>query len=109
MQNLNDLKPVILDLLDGDKIELLFCSNALAGETGELCNYVKKLYRPVNKAMLKTLTKNQLLDNISKELPDIIFYVVLIAIILDIDLDKAFWDKMEYNAKKYGVTFEKRQ
>lgn len=58
-------------------------SNAIAGESGELCNLVKKMKRDGN------IT----LEQLSKEIADIITYCTLFAIKLNIDLEETLIKK----------------
>lgn len=64
--------------------------NALAGEVGEACNYIKKLRRlaPIPEQIDKSFRKErkELTAEIAKELADVVCYADLLAARLDIDL-----------------------
>lgn len=66
---------------------ILYFACALAGETGEYCNLVKKLVRDGEGKVDLT--------SIGHELADIIAYVILNARILGIDLERAIVEKNE--------------
>lgn len=62
---------------------------AVAGETGEMCNYAKKLKRlhdGVQPDKDKNITEEQLIENIGKELADIVIYCDLLASSLNMRL-----------------------
>ena len=65
---------------------------ALAGETGELCNFLKKLKRGDKPSM----------RNIKHELADVITYADLVAASLNIDLGEAVREKFNIVSKKRG-------
>ncbi len=67
----------------------------LAGETGELCNMVKKIRRG-------SKTMKQLKRAISKELADIQLYLCLTSKAMDIDLEQATIDKFNEVSKRLG-------
>lgn len=65
--------------------DILYFTCALAGETGEYCNLIKKLARD---------GKDKVdMAKIEYELADIIAYVILNARILGIDLERAIIEK----------------
>ena len=64
---------------------------ALAGETGELCNLLKKLRRG------EKIKKKDM----AHELADIITYADLVAIALDIDLEEAVREKFNIVSKRW--------
>jgi len=72
---------------------LLYASNALCGEAGELANYVKKEYRDgVNNR-----------SSIVKEIFDVMWYCSYLADILDVDLSyilKVGFQKLEDRNKR---------
>lgn len=67
---------------------------ALAGEVGEACNDIKKWSRG-------DFDQNELILRLSKELPDVLIYLVMLAAYLDIDLEEAWMAKKEYNNERY--------
>lgn len=66
-----------------DEIALLYLSNALGGEAGELQNIVKKVYRDFNGNL-----KNEQREQIISELGDVLWYVAAIATELQINLSE---------------------
>lgn len=69
---------------------------ALAGEVGELCNYLKKMSRgdKIDKQAL------------AHEIGDIMTYLSLLADKLDIDLEKAIVEKFNIVSKRWGSKFK---
>lgn len=70
---------------------------ALAGETGELCNLLKKLIRHPSDP-----TPAELELMCAKELADVIIYADLLAAKLDIDLGAAVRDKFNEVSDRHG-------
>ena len=66
---------------------LLFFSNALAGETGEVANDVKKI--------LRDGPSTKLLEELREELIDVLIYIIKLAILTNTNLDKEWKNKME--------------
>lgn len=73
---------------------------ALAGEAGELLELFQWLTAEESLRITEDANKAR---NLRHELSDILFYVLRIADQFDIDLDKALWEKLEENARKYPV------
>lgn len=73
---------------------------ALAGEAGELVELFQWLTAEESTRVLEDPAKAL---NLRHELSDILFYVLRIADQFDIDLEKALWEKLEENARKYPV------
>lgn len=46
-------------------------------------------------------------EQLREELADVFFYLVRLADVTGVDLEKAFWSKMKKNAKKYPVSLSK--
>jgi NTP pyrophosphatase (non-canonical NTP hydrolase) len=70
----------------------------LAGETGELANFAKKIlrekhsngkYDPVH------------LESMKEELVDVFIYLVILSIVLKMDIGKKYYEKMEFNKKRF--------
>jgi NTP pyrophosphatase (non-canonical NTP hydrolase) len=77
--------------------------NALAGEVGEACNFIKKLRRLEGLSGAKINKKRKRLkEALAKELGDIFHYLDLTATRLDIDLGKAVVDKFNEVSKRTG-------
>ncbi len=81
-------------------MELQYLALALGGEAGELQNLVKKIVRRNNH------TKGHTEEGMEKDLPhemvDVMYYLFRMADLLEIDLEKAFIEKMEINRKRYN-------
>lgn len=82
---------------------------AVAGETGEMCNFVKKLKRldsinfnKTRQATDVTLQPEELIENIGKELADIVIYCDLLAQRLNLNLGTEV-------IKKFNLTSDKIQ
>ena len=80
---------------DFGETNLLYLSNGLGGEVGEVQNEVKKLYR----AKYKKNTEEELnrKDNIKKELGDVLWYIFAISNELDISIDDIINSNIEKN------------
>ena len=83
-----DIRP----LHDWSTLEWSAC---IAGECGELCNFLKKIKRG-DKIPKKTL---------AHELADIVAYVDLTAAALNIDLGEAVREKFNIVSKRHGSKF----
>lgn len=57
-----------------------------------------------NDQSLQAKNDENLIQQVSEELADILSYLVQIASVLKIDLDEAFWNKTQKNEKKYPTT-----
>ncbi len=62
-------------------------------EVGELSECVRK-----NKRM----TDNNIKDTVEEELYDVLYYIICLANVYDIDLEKSIFLKEEINSKKYN-------
>lgn len=69
---------------------------ALAGEVGELCNYLKKMSRG------DKIKKKEL----AHEIADIMTYLSLLADQLDIDMEAAIIEKFNIVSKRWGSKFK---
>ena len=87
------------DYSDRD-MELQYLALALGGEAGELQNLIKKIIRRKNH------TDGHSQDGMEAEVPhemvDVMYYLFRMAALLNIDLEKAFDEKMEINRKRYN-------
>ena len=77
---------------------LLFFSNALAGETGEVANDVKKI--------LRDGPSTKLLEELREELIDVLIYVFKLAILTNTNLDAEWKDKMKILEKRWEKRIE---
>ena len=75
-------------------------SMALAGEAAELMEIFQWLSQAESTRVMEDPAKAQA---VSHELADVFYYLLRLADVLDVDLEKAFWDKMRHNAAKYPV------
>lgn len=87
-QDINDLRS------HGNHETLAYSILALAGEVGELANYLKKELRAHGSV------DNQ--EAIEKEVPDILFYLLQFCADRGIDVEKVWDQKMIFNSCKYG-------
>jgi dCTP diphosphatase len=78
-------------------------SMALSAEVGELLEIFQWLTPDQSDNLKDTEKKNAA----SEELADITYYVLRIADMMNIDLEKAVWAKMKKNAEKYPVSKSK--
>ncbi|MFN7106479.1 MAG: MazG nucleotide pyrophosphohydrolase domain-containing protein [Pyrobaculum sp.] len=81
-------------------IRLEYLTNALAGEVGEAANLVKKVVRSVvyghGEARLNDVRKE-----LEEEITDVFIYTLTLAGLLEIDLEEAFFKKLEKNRKRF--------
>jgi NTP pyrophosphatase (non-canonical NTP hydrolase) len=74
---------------------LQFLTIALAGETGEFANIVKKIVRGD-----KTLNESK--NALSSEMVDIFIYIIKLSYQLNIDLEKSFLEKLKENEIRFA-------
>ncbi len=81
-------------------LRLEYLTNALAGEVGEAANIVKKVVRSVvyNRGDLRL---RDVREELEEELTDVFIYTLTIAGLLGLDLEKAFYRKLEVNKKRF--------
>lgn len=88
---------------DFDSYNLMYLSNGLGGEVGEVQNEVKKMYRlmskevSINSKSVKDLQFSQRKKNIKKELGDVLWYVFAIANNLDISVEDIIYNNIIKN------------
>ena len=73
---------------------------ALSVEASELCEIFQWLNEKESEAIM---TDPKSAKKVRDELSDILYYLLRLSDTLSIDLEKAFWEKMEQNRKKYPV------
>jgi len=82
---------------------LMYLSNGLGGEIGEVQNEVKKMYRLMSKEVsvdskaIKDLKFSERKENIKKELGDVLWYVFAIANNLDISVEDILFNNIIKN------------
>lgn len=86
-----------------DQIDLSFRGLELAGETGELCNLLKKLVRLENDIIGTKETEQELIAAIEDEIADVIIVLDLLALYLDIDIAKATINKFNKTSEKQNL------
>lgn len=79
-------------------------SIALAVEAAELLEHFQWLTADESKRIAKNPAK---VKAVSDEVSDILYYLIRLSDILEIDLEKSFWDKMRRNEAKYPVKLAK--
>lgn len=78
------------DANTGNLQELLYLSSGLAGEAGEVCNKIKKIYRDnLDKSEMEVRAK------IISELGDVLWYMAMIANSLDTTLTRCLVDNRD--------------
>ncbi|HOX58183.1 MAG TPA: nucleotide pyrophosphohydrolase [Verrucomicrobiota bacterium] len=75
-------------------------SMALAGEAAELMEIFQWLGQAESKNVMKNPAKAKA---VCHELADVFYYLLRLADVLDVDLEKAFWNKLAHNRAKYPV------
>lgn len=83
-----------------DTATLPFMTLSLAGETGELANLVKKLWRG-------TETYNELKVRLEGELTDVFIYVLVLAKLLDMDLEEAYYAARARNEERFAGVIDR--
>lgn len=73
---------------------------AMAGETGELLEIFQWLTEDDSRTVAQDPKRR---DAVAEELADILQYVLRMADLLGIDINRALWDKLAKNADKYPV------
>ena len=73
---------------------------ALAGEVGEFANVLKKAMRHYEST--GELPNSEDYEKLNEELVDVFIYIVKLAIALEMDLAKGYFDKMKFNDKKFA-------
>lgn len=73
----------------------LYCAVALAGEVGEVSNYIKKYRRG-------SITWAELIEHMRQELPDVLIYLVMLADAVDVWLGDAYLEKKAFNEDRFG-------
>src|SRR4051812_18722306 len=99
---------------DGEPWTASDWSNALAGEVGELCNFVKKVRRHETKVdrveggsgSYNTPSMEELLPRIAAECADVLLYLDLVADHFGIDLEES--TRVKFNAVSKAQGFPER-
>lgn len=72
---------------------------AISGEVGEFANLVKKLLREYNHA--NTKPTEEMMARMREELADIFIYLVKLSMLLNMDLEKEYYKKVNRNEKRF--------
>ncbi len=80
-----------------DCLNLLWASNALAGETGEFANIVKKVYRDMMG------NSNLAHEDLLSELGDVLWYWIFVCDTFDIKPEAVMQYNMTKLRKRYGI------
>lgn len=89
----------------GEGTSIVFKGNELAGEAGEACNVIKKLYRERKGWRGSRAT----LQDLAEELADVVICADLIAMDEGINLDAAVRAKFNKTSEKYGLSVRVRE
>lgn len=96
---IDDVKKTWVLKFDDENEEVLFLSNALAGECGELAKEVKKWFRVKLMDDVRSVSKQQL--NVELELMDVLYYVVKISEALNINIEDAWEKRLRQSEKRW--------
>lgn len=78
---------------------LQYLTVALAGEVGEYANIVKKISRDFEN--LKDPISNERKQALIEEMTDCFIYIIIIANLLEVDLEKEYMKKLEKNKQRF--------
>jgi NTP pyrophosphatase (non-canonical NTP hydrolase) len=81
-------------------LRLEYLTNALAGEVGEVANLVKKVVRSVVYGR-GDLRLDDVKQELAEEIADVFTYLLTIAGLLGLDLEKTYLQKLEKNRKRF--------
>jgi NTP pyrophosphatase (non-canonical NTP hydrolase) len=73
---------------------------ALAVEVGELM----EIFQWIDNVPADEIKDPEILRNAREEMADVLSYLLQLASVLNVDLEKAFWEKTKKNEKKYSVS-----
>ncbi len=86
----------------GDQPDLVWWSNAVAGEAGEVCNVTKKLDRDAKGLVGNKKGGDELLEDLALEIADTVIYLDLLAAAAGIDLGRAVVAKFNLVSAENG-------
>lgn len=105
--DINELKKLVLKFRDDrnwkDVTTHKDAALALTAEVGELVEHFKW---HTEEEMKQYVNKNK--KAIGEELSDVLFWILQISDMINVDLSKAFPEKMKKNEKKYPIKLWKR-
>ena len=82
---------------------LLYLSNGMGGEAGEVQNEVKKLYRALNQGKVQDESNKEISlrkDNIKKEIGDVLWYLFAMANEIEVNIEEVIQINMNKNNDK---------
>lgn len=79
-------------------VSMLYCTNGLAGEAGECCNKIKKLFR--DRQAIDAETQSKMLADIAMEVGDALWYLSQLAILCGSSLEECAAKNMEKLASR---------
>ena len=82
---------------------LLYLSNGMGGEAGEVQNEVKKLYRALNQGKVQDESDKEISlrkDNIKKEIGDVLWYLFAMANEIEVNIEEVIQINMNKNNDK---------
>jgi len=80
--------------------KLPFMALAMAGEVGEVANWIKKVERGSH-------TLEEVREALSEEVVDVFIYLLNIAGLLELDLEEGYYAKRIKNEERFGGTHER--
>ena len=73
---------------------------ALTGELGEFANIIKKITRDRRKGIIEEPAE-EMIDKLKEELTDCSIYLIILSNILEMDIEKEYLKKTEFNCKRF--------
>ncbi|MEL9990108.1 MAG: MazG nucleotide pyrophosphohydrolase domain-containing protein [Thermoproteus sp.] len=81
-------------------LRLEYLTNAIAGEVGEAANITKKVVRSVVYGH-GDLRLEDVREKLEEEITDVFIYILTIAGLLGMDLEEAYFKKLEINRRRF--------
>jgi NTP pyrophosphatase (non-canonical NTP hydrolase) len=81
----------------GKAMDVVHATLGLCGEVGEFANVIKKIDRGDVK-----LTSAVVRNNLTSELADVFTYTLVIGAQLNVDLERLYYTKRQFNAERFG-------
>ena len=88
--------------LDQQIDRLQYLVMALSGELGEIANPIKKFVRTSERQGIDLAAYDTMRTALHEEVADVFIYLLILCDVLDIDLEKAYYDKVAVNEKKHA-------
>lgn len=90
-------------LWTGPEVDVLFRAVEFAGESGEVANAIKKIYRARNGIVGNNKTIDELMENLIEEIGDVLITIDLLANEFNIDLEEAAKTKFNKTSHKVNI------